>query len=390
MRIGVIASMKRGLEHFVYRELGTFAGQGAQIVLFPTKFNVGTYNAPESWRVHRWSLLTVLLMQPLYFLGSPLLYARLLLEAMQTRAFADFVLAWHFKDEMARCDVLYATFGDHKLFVGYFGKRITGKPLAVTIHAYELYQNPNPALFKRAIAACDQVITVTEYNRELLRDQFGVAAEVVRISVDVADYQPQGDRFIILIVAFFAERKGHEILFRALKVLNQPDIEVWVVGDAGAEDESIDVRRLAREIGVESQVAFFGKLSGSALKAVYRECDVFCLPCHTDSHGVNEGFPTVIAEAMAFGKPIISTRHVEIPRVLTEVLVEENDVDALAEAILSVKSDETWRKRMGENNRNLGERLFTTRNAERTAQILTRLARENADKGSLELHRETS
>jgi glycosyltransferase involved in cell wall biosynthesis len=381
--------MKRGLEHFVYRELTTFAGQGAEIRLFPTKFGVGLYNAPESWRVQRWSILAVLLAQPLRFLSNPLLYVRLLLEAAQTGAYVDFLLAWYFSPEMAQCDVIYATFGDHKLFVGYFGKRITGKPLAVTIHAYELYQNPNPELFERALALCDQVITVTEYNRELLREQYGVNAEVVRISVDVADYQPQDDKFVILIVAFFAERKGHEILFRAIKQLGLPDVEVWVVGDAGAEDKAVDVRRLAKEIGVDNQVAFFGKLSGNALKAVYRESDVFCLPCHTDSDGVNEGFPTVIAEAMAFGKPVISTHHVEIPRVLTDVLVAEKDVAGLADAILKVKSDAEGRKQMGENNRRLSERMFSTHNAERTAQILSRLAQKSAG-GSFELQGETS
>src|SRR5436853_93462 len=102
-------------------------------------------------------------------------------------ALVDVALAWHFAPKIADADVIYATFGDHKLYIGYFCKQILGKPLVVTIHAYELYANPNPRLFERALAACDRVVAVTEHNREILIGQYGVApsnVEVVRIGVD--------------------------------------------------------------------------------------------------------------------------------------------------------------------------------------------------------------
>src|SRR4051794_3356354 len=217
MRVAVIASMKKGLEHFVYRELQLFAAQGFSISLFPTKYRAGLYNASEEWTLHLWSPLIVIALQPYFFLRSPVQYLRLMREALATGALLDCALAWYFAARMAEVDVIYATFGDRKLFVGYFCKQIVHKPLAVTIHAYELYQNPNPRLFLRALAACDQIITVTDYNRELLATRFGIdpsRIERVRISVDVDDYRPE-KKFVVLIVASFAERKGHEVLFKA-------------------------------------------------------------------------------------------------------------------------------------------------------------------------------
>ena len=385
MHIGVIASMKRGLELFVYRELLAFSGEGHRISLFPTKLAPGLYNARPEWKLHAWHPLKVLLAQPAAFLGAPLRYLALLREALATRALVDFLLAWFWAPQLAEVDVIYATFGDHKLYVGYFAKQILGKPLAVTIHAYELYENPNPRLFTRALAACDQIITVTEYNRELLAEEFGVdpqAVQVVRIHVDTERYRPQ-EKFVVLIVAFFAERKGHETLFRAIQQLNRPEIEVWVVGDEGPESETVDVPGLARELGVDSQVAFFGRLGGTALEAVYHACDVFCLPSRTDSHGVAEGFPTVLAEAMAFGKPVITTRHVEIPRVVPRILVDENDVDGLAQAILTLYQDPALRREMGAENRRIAEQLFSTRNPAKTARLLQNLA-EGAQRASQE------
>ena len=381
MHIAVIASLKQGLEHFISRELGVLADEGCEISLFPTKYKAGgLYEPRQDWKFYPWSMLMVLALQPWFLLRHPLLYVRLLREAIALRGLVDFLLAWNFSRFMSDTDVIYATFGDHKLFVGYFCKRITGKPLAVTIHAYELYTNPNPVFFSHALAACDQILTVTEFNRELLVKKFGIAApriEVVRISVDVEDYRPQ-KKFVVLIVGNFAERKGHEILFRAIKQLGESNMEVWVVGDRGPEGDTLDVPRIANEFGVADRVAFFGPLRGNALKAVYRNCDVFCLPCRTDGKGVAEGFPTVLAEAMAFGKPVISTRHVEIPRVVREIVVDENDVDGLCDALRQVYQSSELRDRLGSENRRIAERTFSTRNAMQTARILSRVAQLNS------------
>lgn len=381
MRIAVIASMKQGLEHFVYREVRSFAAQGYEISLFPTKYQRGLYNPPDEWTIHYWKPWAVLLANMVSFLRAPLLYARLLIEALPTNSLVDVLLAWDFARTMENADVIYSTFGDHKLFVGYYCKRITGKPLVVTIHAYELYQNPNPELFRRALALCDQIVTVTEYNREYLAEHLHVdpaAVQVVRLSIDTDEYRP-ADKFVVLIVGFFVERKGHAVLFQAVKSLGHPDVEVWVVGDKGAEDDAVDVRALATELGVESQVAFFGKQSGKALLALYRACDVFCLPCHTDRRGGREGFPTVLIEAMAMGKPVITTRHVEIPRIIDEILVDENDVKGLAEAIDRTYRSVHLRRRLGEKDRKIAEQIFSPRNVERMAAILSAAAQRHKE-----------
>lgn len=376
MHIAVLLSLKKGMDHFVYRELEVFAGNGARLSLFPTKNQPGLYNPKTEWATLHWNPVAVILWQVFYMLRFPQTYLRLLGEARRFNAWMDFAIAWHFSAHMRDVDVIYSIFGDHKLFIGYFCSEILNRPQVVTLHAYELYQNPNPELFVHALKHCAQVITVTEYNRELLHSRFGIdpaGVRVVRVGVDLAQYRPQ-EKFVILIVAYFDARKGHEILFRAIKELSIPELEVWVVGSANNRYSSVDVKQLASDLQVESQVAFFGELGGAALKAVYRSCDVFCAPSRTDHNGTAEGFPTVLMEAMAFGKPVITTRHVEIPRIVPEMIVEENDVHGLAEAICTLYLSKNLRQSQGETNRKIAERYFSSDNARETAHILAEQA----------------
>lgn len=372
MNIGVFASMKKGLEQFIYREILYLSSGETTITLCPTKHRPGLYNPPENWNVCRWNTWSVVALQPLLAARLGRRYWSALFLALRFGAISDFFLAAYFCQFIQDVDVLYATFGDRKLFVAYFCKLLVDKPLAVTLHAYELYANPNPRLFRHCLSDCDQVITVSEHNRELLEREYGIPTgqiEIVRYSLDLNEYRPKS-RYVVLIVGFFVERKGHEVLFQAIKQLGRDDIEVWVVGGPGAENDVVDVPTLATELGVEESVAFFGTLRGPALKAVYRACDVFCLPCRTQVNGVSEGFPNVLIEAMALGKPIITSRHVEIPRIVKEILVDENDVSGLAAAIEAALSSEAWRKQLGARSRELAELHFSNSNALKTKAIL--------------------
>jgi glycosyltransferase involved in cell wall biosynthesis len=394
MHLGIIASMKNGLEHFVYREMCQLAARGASISVFPTKHRPGLYNPRSEWSVQRWRVWAVLCSQPWRFVRQPLRYLSAFVDALRYRALADFLLAAYFAPAMRDVDVIYATFGDQKLYVGYFCKRLVKRPLAVTIHAYELYRNPNPKLFSIALADCDQIVTVTDYNRDILHRRFGIALErvnVVRLSIDLQEYCP-ARKFVILMVAHFVEKKGHEVLLEAVKRIGRQDVEVWVVGGRIGSRSDVDVPAIVQSLGLESQVAFFGKLCGTALKAVYNACDVFCLPSRVDRFGDAEGFPTAIIEAMACGKPVVTTRHVEIPRIVEQVLVGENDAGALAEALEQVYQSRANREMLGARNRQLAEMHFSTANIDERVRQFREISRcddgrrspcVNADNGHL-------
>jgi glycosyltransferase involved in cell wall biosynthesis len=68
------------------------------------------------------------------------------------------------------------------------------------------------------------------------------------------------------------------------------------------------------------------------------------MPSVTAVNGDCEGLPTVVAEALATGVPIVSTLHGGIPEIVvngvTGLLAPERDYEALADALSLLLADE--------------------------------------------------
>jgi len=379
--------MKWGLTLFNYREIDALVRKGHTVRVFVLRNAKGLHNPRPDWDVVplSWRHSIVGLFQSA--VRRPVSLARLLKDALRTRSLIDLMVAVGFLAKLRDMDVAYVSWGDHKLFTGYYCKRMTNIPLVVCIHAYELYNNPNPKILPEALASCDRIVTVCDHNRRVLMRDYGLGEtqiDVVRHTIDLDVYKVE-PKIKILIVGFFSEKKGHDVLFRALKKLDRQDIELWVVGDATPDVIPIDCRRLAKQLDIESSVVFFGAQGERVLRTLYRECDVFCLPSRTALNGEQEGLPTAIAEAMAFGKPVVSTRHAGIPEAVDRVLVDENDVAQLAEALSAVCDSAELRRQLGTRNRFAAEELFSGSNTDKLESILGKIAgrpRANGRSGS--------
>jgi glycosyltransferase involved in cell wall biosynthesis len=113
-------------------------------------------------------------------------------------------------------------------------------------------------------------------------------------------------------------------------------------------------------LGVEDRVHFHGGLDDLQLAERLELCDCVCLP----STERTEAFGLVLLEAMAFGKPTISSRVAGsgmtwvVEENVTGLKVPPRNSDALAKAIEQLRSDPELAKRLGEaGRRRFGERF---------------------------------
>ena len=175
---------------------------------------------------------------------------------------------------------------------------------------------------------------------------FGIDASRFASSAAVAGRAAElrsrwGGRPVVLAVGRLVAYKGFDVLLRATR-----DLEATVV-IVGAGPEEAPLRALAG-----SNVVMAGRLSEADLVAHYHACDVFCLPSVT----IAEAFGMVLLEAMACGKPLVTT---SLPTGVSAVnregrtglVVPPGDAGALREALRALLNDPARARAMGEAGR---------------------------------------
>lgn len=138
--------------------------------------------------------------------------------------------------------------------------------------------------------------------------------------------------------------KGFDVLIKAVRQL--PDSTQLLIGGTGPLTESW--RTLAEQEGVSSRVHFLGLIPDEDLPAYYQACDIFCLPAVSPA----EAFGIVQVEAMAAGKPVISTRlnnGVDFVNQhnVTGLTVEPGSVESLVQALAKLLNDQPLCEQLG-------------------------------------------
>ncbi len=228
-------------------------------------------------------------------------------------------------------------------------KQWCGIPYSVTAHAYDIHMMP--WMLPAKLEAADFFVTCADYNRRYLASM--VAPQVSRRIVlnyhgtNLQRFQPgprrPGKDFRVVSVGWFKEYKGFHFIVDAIARLVQQGIDasLHLAGDGPQKGYLVEQ---AKRLGISDRVVFHGYLDHDRLLSLYRDCDVYAMgSIEMTNFGRQDVIPNVIAEAMAVGLPIVSTRMGGIPELVEDgvsgIMVPQRDPTALAAALARIAGD---------------------------------------------------
>ncbi len=158
-------------------------------------------------------------------------------------------------------------------------------------------------------------------------------------------YGLRNNEAILTNIGYFNEQKGQFDLLEAFKKVTdrRSDVRLFLIGWGHLED---GLKRKTEALGLKGRVIFTGKLLRTDVLKILAITDLFVLS------SLWEGFGRATAEAMALGKPVVSTYTDGSKEVVedgkTGILVPIKNPTVLADAILDILENPDLMAKMGE------------------------------------------
>ena len=277
--------------------------------------------------------------------------------------------------------------------VGLAVGRRAGVPVWVYVHGEELTLTRTSRELRWwtefVLRHAAQIIANSEHTRSLLVGDWHVPVAKVRVltpGVDTDRFVPVphdadtrrrlgwDERRVILTVGTLQERKGQDMLIRALPRIRGhcPDVLYALAGDGPYRER---LQQMAQELGVNDLVQFLGAVNDDTLVSCYQQCDLFALPNRQVDWDF-EGFGIVLLEAQACGRPVVAGASggtaETIIRGETGERVPCEVPDHLAETCAGLLNDPARRARLGAKGREWVTSRFDWRVLARDASLLFR------------------
>jgi glycosyltransferase involved in cell wall biosynthesis len=213
---------------------------------------------------------------------------------------------------------LHAHFIHTPASVARYGSLLTGLPWSVSAHAKDIWTSQDWELADK-LAASDWAVTCTRVGLKHLN---GLApadkpAILVYHGLDLSRFAaltvPLAQRdglnaevpARLLTVARAVEKKGLDTLVDALARL--PPALHWHWTHVGGGEAVASLKQRAAQLGIAERCTFRGALEQIEVLGLYRNSDLFVLPCRIASDGDRDGLPNVLVEASSQGLALLST-----------------------------------------------------------------------------------
>lgn len=283
---------------------------------------------------------------------------------------------------------IHASFGKSGAYALPIARKF-GLPLAVTYYGGDATKTTNTKdsfirVYNRRRAAlwneADLILPCSDFiRRELLAK--GAPDEKMIVHHNTADpnrFQPGEKEKIILFAGRWTEKKGIDTLIGALARLG-PKLEGWRVRLLGDGELKEGLVAQLEEAGVTAELP--GWIPADEMPSHFAEAMIACVPSKRAASGDAEGLPLVCVEAMLCECALAATYHAGIPECVkdgeTGYLVDEGDVEALADRLGRMIADVKATRAMGKAGRAFALSDFNLVNqSKRLEEHLLRIAGE--------------
>ncbi len=228
-----------------------------------------------------------------------------------------------------------------------------------------------------------RIITVSQEGKKRYRST-SYPVECIHNGIDVPDIKDMRnpgdvrDEFhippdapLLIIAGRMIADKGHMDLIHAMQsVLKEiPETHLIIVGGAKLSETDEYENTLKRSVismGLDKNINFTGFRDD--LMSLFNAADIVVHPA------IKDNLATVVIEAMALEKPVISTRTGGIMEIISSdedgILIDPGDSESLTRAIISLLSDSDKRKVLGQKaGKTVSERFSVSRYADQISQI---------------------
>ncbi len=233
---------------------------------------------------------------------------------------------------------------------------------------------------------CNRVISVSECARRNYLSRSGVRdskVTTIHNGIDLSPYREKtqsecrsirqmlgiaNNALVVITIAVLREQKGIQYLLQAAPLIIEavPEAHFLIVG---AGDHLGPLMRQTASLGVWGRVSFLGQRND--IPDLLSIADLFVLPT------LMEALPTVLAEAMAAGIPIVASAVGGVPEMVTDnvngLLVPPRNPTQLARSCIGLLSAPLKRLAMGAAGR---KAVFTKFLISRQVQQIEQLYRE--------------
>ena len=254
---------------------------------------------------------------------------------------------------------LHVHFANRAALTGLYVKAISGLPFSMSTHGQDyMVDLGNDDLLREICAAAEFVANETEWStNELRRLCPDSAGKMVRVfnGMDLANFAnavPGSNSAVARIVSTgrLIEFKGFHHLIAACGILRSRGLEFAcdIIGEGPWRPQ---LQQAIDAAGAGGCVRLRGALPQEEVFSSLRSADIFTLPCIVDRNGASDVFPTVILEAMASARPVVSTRIAGVPEQIvdgeTGYICEPGDEKGLADALEKLLRSPELRAQMG-------------------------------------------